>query len=194
MKTTTSRRAILAGAAMLPAVSLPALAGPAFGHPDAELIRLGEEYKRLLPSYDASLAVYNRLSIEANTSAMERFEALIPDRADQATKGSGAVLFGFLKEAWTENGADVANATLEPIEKQFHDVEAKIVDLPATTIEGVRAKLHVVIRANSKLWDASDRDLDWDKQTVRSLMEALCVVAGVEVPREELADDTAVQS
>lgn len=30
-------------------------------------------------------------------------------------------------------------------------------------------------------------DLDWDEQTVRSLIESLGVVAGIEVPREELA-------
>ncbi len=54
MKTTTSRRAILAGAAMLPAVSLPAFAAPAFAadafgpnHPDVELLRLGAELEQV---------------------------------------------------------------------------------------------------------------------------------------------------
>jgi hypothetical protein len=178
---------------MLPAASLPAFAaiGP---FPDAELIRLGEEYKRLLPSFEAGLAAYNRLSIEANSSAVERFEALIPDRTAQATKASDRVLFGLIKDAWATNGADVAFAEFEPIEEQWRDVVDKIVKLPAKTIEGVRAKLHVAIRENSKLWETSDCDLDWHEQAVRSLMEALCVVVGGEVPREELTGDTPVQS
>jgi hypothetical protein len=46
MQSHMNRRAILAGAAVLPAMSIPALAG------DAELIALGEQIKVLWPLYD----------------------------------------------------------------------------------------------------------------------------------------------
>ncbi len=58
---------------------------------------------------------------------------------------------------------------------------------PATTVQGLWAKLLVAIHTNNKLWEEPVVDLDWDKQTVRSLIESLCVVAGIEVPREESA-------
>ena len=153
MRTTTSRRAIPAGAAILPVASLPALAGPALSHPDAELIRLGRKTSACFHHLTRGATAYDQLAFEANNSAIERFEALIPDRAAQAAKGSGDAPLEFIKDAWTANGADVVNAAFEPIEDHFLEVEAKIVKLPATTFEGLRAKLHVAIHTNNKLWE-----------------------------------------
>ena len=48
-----SRRAIVAGAASVPALALP-LAANAVGNPDAELVELSQELTRLWPAFAAA--------------------------------------------------------------------------------------------------------------------------------------------
>ena len=68
---TTSRRAILAGAAALPALSLPAVAGP---HPDAELLAMEPEWQKALADADALTGRH-----EGEVRAYEAARAPMPD-------------------------------------------------------------------------------------------------------------------
>ena len=179
-----SRRRLVTSAAALPALTVPALAN-VIDHPDAELIRLGKEYTRLMPEFEAAAAEYNSLVGRAYGVAFDRFDALVPDGLGDRQKRN-AILAECMRTAEKENGADLAIDKYGPLEKRFCGIETKIGGMPASTMEGLRVKLIVAISTNGELWDVPSRDLDWNKLTIRSLLESLCVVTGVEVPSENL--------
>ncbi|WP_316215092.1 hypothetical protein [Bradyrhizobium sp. SZCCHNR2035] len=70
---------------------------------------------------------------------------------------------------------------LEPIERG-------IMATPARTIVGLGIKAWHAAHVMSEHWDASIEDLDWDARVVRLLIEAVCKVAGVDLPVPNKAD------
>jgi hypothetical protein len=50
----------------------------------------------------------------------------------------------------------------------------------------LRVKTLVAIFANGDLWCQSCHDLDWNKEAMRSVIEAACVVTGIPVPQEKV--------
>lgn len=68
----------------------------------------------------------------------------------------------------------------------------EILRLPANSLAGLRAKMLVAIFANESLWDKLFQDIDWHERTVRSVIEAARVLAGIPVPQECTDDDGVV--
>jgi hypothetical protein len=73
-----SRRHLVTSAAALPALALPAFASEAIGpnHPDAELIALGDELRRVWPEYLAVLSTLNEYGFDPPDEISARYYAL----------------------------------------------------------------------------------------------------------------------
>jgi hypothetical protein len=163
-----SRRSLVASAAALPALAVPAVAVAAEldrHHPDAELIKLAEAYERLVRVRAPLLADYN-----------ERWLAAI-----NSLKGrdlTGPEYEAEMSRLWVESGSEKAHEKVEPLDDQLYDLALKIIDAPVHTVAGLRAKVVLVLDTEAPLWDGPPEDLDWDKRALRNLIEAVCSVGG----------------
>jgi hypothetical protein len=178
-----SRRSLVASAAALPALAVPTVATPQCYpvEPDAELIKLAETYERIFRIRAPLVADYN----ERWTRGIE----LAGERADHGPPKTYEVE---LERAWFETGSDKANEKLKPVDDQLSDLASKIMDTPAHTAAGLRARVALVADAYSDLWDEPFDDLDWEKKVLRRLIEAICSLGGFALPTETMG--LAVQS
>src|SRR5690242_17900153 len=99
-----SRRSLVSSAAALPALAVPAVAFA--DNPDAELVRLGEQFEGYQSSYRALLADYNEKARAADDLAFERMRAAnLPRTAPERDMRFAAEL----QRAWAETGATEAH-------------------------------------------------------------------------------------
>jgi hypothetical protein len=71
------------------------------------------------------------------------------------------------------------------LDRQTAELAEKIMASPVHTLAGLRVKAMVAIHAPCDCWDKPFDDLDWDKQAMRALAEAVCSVTGLEPPKEK---------
>ena len=159
--TTPSRRAILAGAATLPALAVSAVAGT---DDDARILEL----ERLITiQYEKGEALYAQIDEDYNERLYEHY------------RKNGNQSFEEQQHAWT---ADPHNAAQEAILKADYqaisDAEPHINEMfstPAKTVAGRQAKLRVL-----KNWIWHDDfttpldDADWEIKMTRRLLTELC--------------------
>jgi hypothetical protein len=182
-----SRRSLVASAAALPALALPAVATAQCYpvEPDAELIKLAETYERIFRIRAPLAADYNERWGNAIDEARERVANLSgPERSKMYDVE--------MARLWVESGSEKANEKVEPLNDQLYDLALKIMDAPVQTAAGLRARVALVANAYPDLWDAPPKDLDWDRRVVRSLIEAICSLGGFALPTETMG--LAVQS
>ena len=161
MTTTTSRRAILAGAAFLPALTVPALAYAA--HPDAELLALGKELARLIDVYEDAekREAPNRSAWEKELARFRELDRHVPN---EEYFEAGKRIDRDFPVAWP-----TSDDVLEMIAAPSH----RIVELPAHTLDGLKVKALLARHVCGHFWRASDDDADWDHMVARSLIDAI---------------------
>jgi hypothetical protein len=206
MSSTTSRRAILAGAAMLPVASLPALAVPAFAseaigpdHPDAELLRLGAQLDSVGRESAAKCAIdaRRRAAWEAAcvSVGLPRIEfGSIPDDefraySDKRSKVRSATELDEADEDVDEHGCSVA---WNRIRDQLYKLIDEILPRKAVTAAGLAVQTRAVVLAAFELWYDEEND---DNEHERLFIEAACAFVGT-TPARILAGQAgeAVQS
>jgi hypothetical protein len=170
-----SRRSLVTSAAALPALAVPAVAVAAastasVGHPDAELIKLGEAYERLALIRAPLVEEYNDKWGEGIAAAKEFSEIHGQEFSEECSR------------MWIESGAAKANDALKPVDEEMEALAIKILTFPAYTIAGLRAKATLVVDVYSGLWGEPFEDLDWDKKNLRVLIEAICSASGLNLP------------
>jgi predicted ATP-grasp superfamily ATP-dependent carboligase len=74
------------------------------------------------------------------------------------------------------------------LDKETFLLAEKIMNTPAHTLAGLRAKALHAVHACVHLWDEPSVDLDWDKEAARSLIEAACALTGLPVPVERVEE------
>jgi hypothetical protein len=168
-----SRRAIVAGAASMPALALP-FAANAVGNPDAELVELSQELTRLWPAFAAARDESSAMNMATYDLLRQRFGSL--DSLPKETFHAEAL------KVEAETGADIVNEKYEPLQAQIFDIREKIALLPARSLAGLRAKAVLAINVHYHLWESPAGDLDWDEGITRALIEAVCTVTDLDVP------------
>jgi hypothetical protein len=158
MSKSTSRRAVLAGAAALPLASLPAIAA---AHPDAELLALGRELEEATRTFEAAAIPYE--------AARARIDAMLPHpkvgiegpewdewrkQHHRALKRRG---YRKLYRAWSDAAG-----------KQY-EVGEKIAAIPAHTIEGLAVKVDALEAMFSDDPENLYGDLPWLTDDIRRL-------------------------
>ena len=141
-----SRRSIVASAAALPSLALPAVAVAAEldrHHPDAELIKLAEAYERLVRVRAPLLADYNERWDNTIDLVKERIGNVAePERSKRYEE--------LMERLWVETGSDKAHEKIESFDDQLYDLALKIMDTSVHTAAGLRAKVAVVAEASRR--------------------------------------------
>jgi hypothetical protein len=188
-----SRRSLVASAAALPALAVPAVAASVgtTPHPDARLIALGEAYASLVPLQEAAQEVFNDRCWLAEDLAWQRlgFETK-PDYCSPELRERWCVEY---EKTGKEQNVEALFQKLESVNWQIDPIAREIRDTPAQTIAGLRAKAIDAIFLSWQLWEKSTPDLDWEQRALRSLLEAVCTLTGLDIP-EEAVEDEAVRS
>jgi|SRR5665213_1487509 len=155
-----NRRAVMAGAVVLPALTLPAIAS---NHPDAELLAIGEQY-------DALAAIYE----DAQRRAQPRWDArenfLASLRGGPRTPSNREIMHAL---AQIDRKFPIADPQPDDAIGATDEPACRIMALPARTIAGLAVKARVAKLAASNYWDDPDDDADWDKLIVRKLIDAI---------------------
>jgi hypothetical protein len=178
MQRTTSRRAILAGIAVSPAlaVSTLTLAGATLARhkanlaaADAELLELGRQHDALRSKYEIALELSGPRNA-AWSAALEGLSKRFEDRPEYNA--------GFeeeLKKAGEQLDRDFPAPTpsWEDVMDLMCPIERKIMALPASTFAGLAVKARVAKSACDNYWDEPDGNCDWDQLMARKLIEAV---------------------
>jgi hypothetical protein len=158
--TKPSRRTMLAALAAAPIAGVPTLADAAIPpHPDAELLRLGEEFERLHAAW---------LPVNAECTRLGEF-------FDQAWDRSGLSLgenFEVWKQLRIESGVEAAGAAEERAFKLIDAVTTKIRETPAKTFAGLAVKARA-LRFDAHLSTQCDlplKDQDWPEQVMNGFV------------------------
>jgi hypothetical protein len=169
----TTRRALIAGVAGLPALSLQmaSSAQSADAGLDAALIMLGEklfaEWVKWLPIYEATV----RLGNEAGDAACERADIAEWPPHDREKL---VEFFAAQRDIGKENGWEEAERQLDKSYRVIDELVAQIMKLRAHTIRGLIVQALAVTYAASQFW-RSERaeDADLDEKAVRVLVESI---------------------
>jgi hypothetical protein len=150
-----SRRAILAGAAAVPALAGPtALASAAeIGVPDSELRRLWSEYSALAAADDALLLKY--------TPARAAYDAEEPPCPEDVSPGAH---FTNCRPLWLKHGLDELVDKRHSIDTAMRDTIAAILSTKTEGLFGVAVKL-------SALPDGAREDTEDWKETTAVVLE-----------------------
>jgi hypothetical protein len=187
MSATSTRRTILAGAATLPVLSVPALA---IDHPDAELLRLGEQLAVLEREWeDRSLDdVKHYRSFKA---ACERAGLADRDYADFESHDQWLKYQAKQKALWTDRPDDFEDENGETGWGRFNDRLYPLVDeilsLKATTLAGLAVQTRAIVAAEFELWELDPEKSDYTDQLRRQFLELTCSFLGIEPVRIRLA-------
>lgn len=150
---------------------------------DAYLLALGRQLEEIEKRQEPLNAECHRLSEEAHDYA-SRVSGWDPEEDGPIKYQQWADAFNEMGE---RNGFHDCERRLQAIDREEHPVLEEILSTPAATLAGLRVKVHVTIKF-SDLWCESRSNLDWDQQHVRSLLENLCNLTGVPVPKENAND------
>jgi hypothetical protein len=199
--TSPSRRAVMAGAAMLPALALPALAASTA---DAKLIALGRRYEKLLLKYiDATLqwAPLSRAARDEISETSDARQAAIDHvRADLAEPYPFDLIQAEhrrLDSALKRNGGSTAAKRMAALFEDMEPLAEAIKDAPAFSLGGLRAKALVMLYEAGPDWARHDGCLNFpdDVGASRSLFDAAAELTGLtpmvrEIERRLAADAT----
>lgn len=148
---------------------------------DAKLIALGRQLEEIQERLKSVRAEHSRLSAEAYGYAYQ-MTGLEPD----SPKLYGDERFvAALKKMEERTGFNACEERLQALHRELDPIMKKITRTPATSLAGLRVKTAAAIEANDDLWDEPLADLDYDKEAMRSLIEAACTITGIPVPQEE---------
>lgn len=165
---TTSRRSFLAAAAVAGAIVAPNVAAAAAPHPDAELIRLGQQHDELVQKLKVATIKLEPLWAE-HRRRMDEWKAANP-------QGIGIDAY---ERLWDEVGLTEANKTYDAdaITDEMDPVSRKIMAIPAMTIAGLLVKARVAKYNAREFWDESYEDADWVHLQMRELCDAVIDMA-----------------
>jgi hypothetical protein len=178
MQHTTSRRAMLAGIAVSPALaaSTLTLAGAtAFrleaSHPDAELIELGRAHADLRAKYETAV----ELSEPRNAAWDAALEELSRRFGDEHISNDEYKKI----DEQLDRDFPAPSPSWEDVCDTMCPIERKIMALPASTFAGLAVKARVAKSACDNYWDEPDGNTDWDKLMARKLIEAVLSLGAV---------------
>jgi hypothetical protein len=168
----TTRRAILAGAASALAVVSPALA--ISSSPDAELIELGRQWEACTAERDR----IEELGAARAAAAWQTIDRVREQSADRHVPDSDYL------DAWQRADAQLGGPSQEETNaawKALAFVEAQIMAREATTIVGLALKARVVKSNCSNLWREADEDADYGDMQMRQCIDAVIALGGMRV-------------
>jgi hypothetical protein len=181
-----SRRLLVTSAAALPALAVPAVAAN-IDNPDAELIALGEAYVSLWPDLIAARNAFNEKAGLAEELAWQRLG--YESEPEHCTSELRKRWLDECHKTGDELGSNVLWEKLSAVDWRVAPIAEQIMAKPGHSLAGLRAKVILAVHVNPDLWDEPFDDLDWDKRTIRSLIEAACSVSGLDVPQEKSEED-----
>jgi hypothetical protein len=199
MKTTTSRRAILVGAASLSALALPTIAATApvlpapAASPDADLIELGERYEKLFLDYMNATFQWAPLSRAAHAEVREKFKfaewSELPEKQHRAAQ---RMLFRVTRR----NGCNAANDRISALSDKMGPLTRAIIEASASSLAGLRAKVLVVLREVQPVFATHDGNFEFrdDGGASRSLFDAVAELTGLAPMVREIEDRLAADA
>jgi hypothetical protein len=164
MTATSTRRAILAGAAAIPALSLPAIAE---ANPDAELIALGRQLDQLVIGFNDARE-RNAGHREGEEKAHWRIGQMLKEGSMTAQDDYLEALNRLMKDA-----PPPSHPTDEDFWGLLDPVQSRIAELPAKSLDGLKVKARSAKFTCSPFWDGPAEDADWDHRMIRAVIDAV---------------------
>jgi hypothetical protein len=167
---TTSRRSFLAAAAVAGAIVAPNVVATA-PNADAELIELGNKLSKLVQEYHSECA-----RLRPFWDEHKRLMAAWEESHPYSKEGEALAAYERIS---AEIGLDEQEKLSHPddVMDRIDPVAAAIMAIPATTWAGVLVKAQLAKFAADDFWGRSEDDLDWDKKTMRKLVDAVIDMA-----------------
>jgi hypothetical protein len=166
MSQSTSRRAVLAGAAATTTATLPAIAFPAV-QPDVELLALGQQLDRLFAMQKVACERY-KPQWEAFNREAQKMLATVPN--------SNEAWWAMWDRVEVETPVDYPHP--DDIIGAADGPSRAVMALPATTLADLAVKARLAKFTCSEFWTESDEDADWDHLVLRNLIDAVLELAG----------------
>jgi hypothetical protein len=200
----TSRRGFLmntmvsaASLATATAIAIPSLAAQAATSTegDAGLIMLGKQFDVAVKDVIAAREKLDTLSDIVYEAA--EANATWPDNQNDWSRDDAKHYFAALTAAQRDVGGPPfteADAALNEAYGRTDEMSKMIGTLPAHTVEGLVVKARVTALACAHLWGEPIKEIDWDKEHARRLVEATFQAAGVETVEGYLGSITTPMS
>jgi len=171
--TKLSRRSALASGlafAAPAAAGLPVVAGEHSGN-DAELIALGAQLDALYPRIHEAE--------QAARKSNENFEAELQRRFRP-----GRMTNEQFEQLWDEVSDKEVFAKARAVQGRADEIFERMMEMPVHTMQGAAmlARATVLRGGLGDYWEVPKRDLDWDKLTIRNLIERVCASGGMPIP------------
>jgi hypothetical protein len=189
MTITTSRRAILAGAAILPALAVPsAFALPAIAQnadADGKLIALGERFEKLLLEYTDATFQWAPLLRAAHAEIREKFNFV---NFSELSEKQYLAARRLLNRITKHNGCNAASNRASAIFAEMKPIAEKIVEAPASSLGGLRAKALVVLWESRPIHASHEGNFNFPKDggASRSLFYAVAALTGLAAMVKEI--------
>jgi hypothetical protein len=140
----------------------------------AKLEPIYAEYQALAPIVDAAVErreeeIARRIGIPAGVGSRSEDEAMLYRNT--------------LKRLDAEMGTDALLKRLDAINLRLDTIVTAIKETPARTLAGVAVKARGVAYAMRTCWQTLAEELDWHEDLVRDLVENICAIAGMDLPR-----------
>jgi hypothetical protein len=166
MTTSTSRRAVLAGAATLPALAVPAL---------AETSSHTAHLERLVAGYYEASARWAPLMLAAHeaTDAAAGGKDWFGPRLGEAESKRVHQLFN---ATMRENGCDAAQDVLTVFHGAIEEIEGDVLDAPTRTIDDLWAKALIALFRSAPV--GAGFDFSWEEPEYEALVRAVAELAG----------------
>jgi hypothetical protein len=172
MSSHTRRQALAVAAAAFPILSSMGADAAAPSNPDAELIRLGQQFDVLVERYETALRL-SEPNWRAQDAAVEELkreitiDGVLPPVSNEK-----------LKETLTRVAREVPppSPSCDDIGKLMGPIEKQIMGLRPHTCDGLKVKARLAKFSCPNLWDKAAA-LDWEDKVVRNLIEATLEVA-----------------
>jgi hypothetical protein len=177
-----SRRAIMSGAAALPAVAvLPVSAIARVGNPDAELLRLGAEFQPIIHEWAARRAIelrhgeaWEEVCIRAGLPRIEF--GSIPDdeyRAYSDKRSNVRTEYSDEQEAEFDEELESGESVWDDILGRLNPLAREIISHKAQTVAGLAVQTRAMTVYYAELWDGGSIDDD-NNHDHRKFIDAVC--------------------
>jgi hypothetical protein len=172
----SSRRSILIRAvAGTAATAIPVAASSLVGgQPDDELLALGRECDALYARYFEL-----RTAMAPHWEEYHRRRELLK-AAERRGELDSATFTDQLMRIMEDCG--IANDGLDDLTDAMDAPHRRIMAVSVHTVEGLAIKARAAAFSCEHFWDVSFADADWDRKHVRSLVEAVLMLAGQPLP------------